>query len=91
MGTFWLDMFFAFLASLISLVIPLVVRYITTNVPEMDAGTAVRRITVICGILVILVLIQFASNYFITNIGHVMGAKMDDERWEKIHEAIAKL
>ena len=31
-GTFFLDLFFAFLASIISLVIPLVVRYITTNV-----------------------------------------------------------
>ena len=37
MGTFVLDMFFAFLASLISLVIPLVVRYITTNVTDMEA------------------------------------------------------
>ena len=80
MRTFWLDMFFAFLASLISLVIPLVVRYITTNVTEMDADKAVRRIAVICGVLVILVLIQFASNYFITNIGHVMGAKIGGQK-----------
>ena len=77
MGTFWLDMFFAFLASLISLVIPLVVRYITTNVVHMDMEIAIRRIVVICLILIVLVLVQFASNYFITNIGHVMGAKME--------------
>ena len=31
MGTFYLDMFFALLASLISLVIPLVVRYVTDS------------------------------------------------------------
>lgn len=77
MGTFWLDMFFAFLASLISLVIPLVVRYITTDVVHMEMNIAIRRIVIICVILVVLVLIQFASNYFITNIGHVMGAKME--------------
>lgn len=77
MGTFLLDMFFAFLASLISLVIPLVVRYITTNVSDMDKDTAVRQIVIIGIILIVLVVIQFISNYFITNIGHVMGAKME--------------
>ena len=39
-------MFFAFLASLISLVIPLVVRYITTNVVKMDIDIAVRKIVI---------------------------------------------
>ncbi len=76
-GTFLLDLFFAFLASLISLVIPLVVRYITTNIHNMSAETAVSQIVILCGILVALVLLQFASNYFITYIGHVMGAKME--------------
>ncbi len=70
MGIFMLDMFFAFLASLISLVIPLVVRYITQNILNMDCEAAVRKITVIGCILIILVLIQFASNFFISNIGH---------------------
>ena len=91
MGTFVLDMFFAFLASLISLVIPLVVRYITTNVTNMDTSFAVKQITIICGILVILVLIQFAANYFITNIGHVMGAKMEYDMRAEIFDHYQKL
>lgn len=91
MGTFVLDMFFAFLASLISLVIPLVVRYITTNVTDMDTSFAVKQITIICGILVILVLIQFAANYFITNIGHVMGAKMEYDMRAEIFDHYQKL
>ncbi len=91
MGTFVLDMFFALLASLISLVIPLVVRYITTGVMEMDTAAAVRRISVICGALVVLVLIQFAANYFITNIGHVMGAKMEYDMRAEIFDHYQKL
>ena len=91
MGTFWLDMFFAFLASLISLVIPLVVRYITTNVVHMDMEIAIRRIVVICLILIVLVLVQFASNYFITNIGHVMGAKMEYDMRAEIFNHYQKL
>ncbi|MCR5544536.1 MAG: ABC transporter ATP-binding protein, partial [Eubacterium sp.] len=76
-GTFLLDMFFAFLASLISLVIPLVVRYITSNIKNMDTEVAVHRVITIGIVLIILVIIQFISNYYITNIGHVMGAKME--------------
>ena len=91
MGTFWLDMLFALIASLISLVIPLVVRYITTNVSDMDIDTAVRRIVIICIVLVVLVLIQFASNYFITNIGHVMGAKMEYDMRAEIFSHYQKL
>ena len=77
LGTFALDMFFAFLASAISLIIPLVVRYITSEVPGMNPDEAVPRIMFIGAVLIILALVQFASNYFISNIGHVMGAKME--------------
>ena len=91
MGTFCLDMFFAFLASIISLVIPLVVRYITTNVANMDIDTAVRQIIIMGIVLIALALIQFASNYYVTNIGHVMGAKMEYNMRAEIFDHYQKL
>ncbi len=91
MGTFLLDMFFAFLASVISLVIPLVVRYITTYVVNMGAKEAFDRIVVLGICLIALALIQFASNYFITNIGHVMGAKMEYNMRTEIFDHYQKL
>ena len=90
-GTFLLDLFFAFLASLISLVIPLVVRYITTNIHNMSAETAVSQIVILCGILVALVLLQFGANYFITYVGHVMGAKMEYNMRAEIFDHYQKL
>ncbi len=63
MGTFMLDMCFAFLASAISLVIPLVVRYITSELPKLDPDTAVNQVMMIGIVLIILVLIQFGSNF----------------------------
>lgn len=90
-GTFFLDLFFAFLASIISLVIPLVVRYITTNVSSMDTETAVKQITTLCSILFVLVIVQFASNYYVTNIGHVMGAKMEYNMRAEIFNHYQKL
>ena len=91
MGTFLLDMFFAFLASLISLVIPLAVRYITSNIKNMDTDVAVRRVIIIGIVLIVLVLIQFVSNYYITNIGHVMGAKMERDMRAEIFGHYQKL
>ncbi len=90
-GTFFLDLFFAFLASIISLVVPLVVRYITTNVSSMDTETAVKQITILCSILFVLVIVQFASNYYVTNIGHVMGAKMEYNMRAEIFNHYQKL
>ena len=75
-GTFLLDMFFAVVASAISLVIPLVVRYITSEVIYSEQG-AKETIIRLGLLLTVLVVIQFFANYYITNVGHVMGAKME--------------
>ncbi len=91
LGIFFLDLFFAILASFISLVIPLVVRYITTHVGEMPADTAVRRISFLCAVLIVLVIVQFASNYFITYVGHVMGARMEYDMRAEIFAHYQKL
>lgn len=91
MGTFLLDMFFAFLASIIALVIPLAVRYITSNLADMGTDEAVRNVIRIGIVLVVLVIIQFFSNYYITNFGHVMGAKMEYDMRAEIFAHYQKL
>lgn len=90
-GIFLLDMFFAFLASIISLVIPLVVRYITTGVIAMQSDIAVNRILLIGFCLIVLVLVQFGANFFISDIGHVMGAKMEYDMRAEIFSHYQKL
>ena len=77
LGTFFLDMFFAIIASAISLVIPLVVRDITTDIPNMTPEAGMNKILLLGGLLIVLVIVQFFANYFISYIGHVMGAKME--------------
>ena len=91
MGTFLTDMVFAFLASIISLVIPLVVRYITSDIINMGSGEAVKRIVIIGAVLIVLTIIQFGANYYITNIGHVMGAKMEYDMRAEIFAHYQKL
>ena len=89
-GTFLLDMFCAVLASAIALAIPLVVRYITSEVIYLETG-AKERIIYLGIILVVLVMVQFAANYYITDIGHVMGAKMERNMRAEIFSHYQKL
>lgn len=91
MGTFVADMFFAFLSSIIALVIPMVVRYITSNIMVIKEEGAIDKIMLIGIGLIILVIIQFGANYFITNIGHVMGAKMEYDMRAQIFAHYQKL
>ncbi len=74
---FWTDMFFAFVSAAVALVIPLVVRYVTSTILAMDAGQARSMIIKIGVMLFFLVLVQWYSNFYITNYGHVMGAKIE--------------
>ena len=90
MGTFLLDMFFAVVASAISLVIPLIVRYITSDVVYMEEG-AKERIIYLGIVLVGLVVVQFLANFYITNIGHVMGSKMEYNMRAEIFSHYQKL
>ncbi len=91
MGIFLLDLFFAFLASAIALVIPLVVRYITSNVGSMTQTEAQKQILLIGGVLVVLVLVQFVANFYISDIGHVMGARIERDMRAEIFAHYQKL
>ena len=88
---FFLDMFFAFLLSVISLVIPLAVRYITGSIGNLDKDAAFHRVIWIgCG-LIVLVILQFGSNYYVGTVGHIMGAKIEYDMRQEIFSHYQKL
>ena len=91
LGTFFLDMFFALVASAIALVIPLAVRSITAEIPNMSPESGMHKILVIGAVLIALVLIQFVANYYITYVGHVMGARMEYDMRAEIFSHYQKL
>lgn len=91
LGTFFLDMFFAIVASAIALVIPLAVRSITSEIPDLNPEEGLKKILCIGGILIVLLVIQFLANYYITYVGHVMGAKMEYDMRAEIFSHYQKL
>ena len=90
-GIFAADMFFAFLGALTTLVIPLIVRYITGTVVYLPKGEILPKILFLGGVMIILVAVQCFSNYFIGNYGHVMGAKIEYNMRKEILEHYQKL
>lgn len=91
MGIFLADMFFAILASAITLVIPLVVKYITSTVIYMQSGKALETILMLGVFMLLLVGVSCYCNFFISDYGHVMGAKIEYDMRAEIFEHFQKL
>lgn len=78
LNIFLADMFCAFVAAGISLVNPLIVRYITNDLLlHTAAEKAIRTIALLAGLMVALAILEYLCNYFVTFKGHMMGAKME--------------
>ncbi|WP_435071416.1 ABC transporter ATP-binding protein [Ohessyouella blattaphilus] len=74
---FFSDLFFAIIGAGVTLVIPLIVRYITNTVIHYEASEAVRTALILGGVMIGLVLIEMFCNYYIAYYGHIMGAKIE--------------
>ena len=76
-GLFFADMFFAIMGAAVTLVIPLIIRYITGTVIFYEADEALNIILKLALLMVGLVLLEAYCNFFIAYQGHIMGAKME--------------
>lgn len=88
---FFSDMFFAILGAAVTLIIPLIVRYITNTVVYYEASEAMKTIFMLGAVLVFLVLMEFGCNYFITYWGHIMGSRMEADMRSDIFKHYQKL
>lgn len=89
---FFADMFFALLAAGISLVYPMIVRYITNNViTGSNITESVPTIIKLIFLMIGLLILEYISNFFIAYKGHIMGAKMEYDMRNDIFEHYQKL
>ncbi|MCF2680910.1 ABC transporter ATP-binding protein [Faecalicatena contorta] len=90
-GLFYSDMFFAVLGAAVTLVIPLIVRYITNEVVYFDPSLAKHMILILGVVLVGLVMLEIFCNFYIAYYGHIMGAKMEADMRRDIFGHYQKL
>ena len=90
-GLFLADLFFAILGAAVSLVIPLLVRYIMNSIGNMPINEAEGVIVKIGIGTLLLILVQLGSRYFITYYGHMMGAYIEHDMRNEIFSHYQKL
>lgn len=90
-GLFFADLFFAILGAAVTLVIPLLVRYIMNTVVYLSAEDAKELILKVGAGMLLLVLVQLGSRYFITYFGHMMGAYIEHDMRNEIFSHYQKL
>lgn len=88
---FFADMFFACLGAAITLIIPLIIRYITNTVVYLEPQVALEKIIILSVVMLILVLLQIFCTFFISYYGHVMGARIEADMRSELFTHYQKL
>lgn len=81
----------ALFVSGITLLFPLLVRYITKDVLEGDLSVALDKVYWIGGLMLVLVIIQNVGNYFVDYKGHEVGARMESDLRRELFEHMQRL
>ncbi|WFR56766.1 ABC transporter ATP-binding protein [Anaerocolumna sp. AGMB13025] len=91
-GLFFSDMFFALTAAGISLIYPLIVRYVTNDLlGHYEINQVMNTIIKLSFLMIGLALLEMVCNFYIAYQGHVMGAKMEYDMRNDIFEHYQKL
>ena len=85
------DLFCAALTTVCELVLPMLVREITT-VAENDIASLTLDLILKCGLLyLVLRLIDTAANYYMTTVGHIMGTRIETDMRRDLFAHLQKL
>lgn len=87
---FFIDMFCAVIAAIITLIYPLIIRYITGEV-LVSSVVNIHLIYKLGLFMIVLVIIEYVSNYYISYQGHVMGTYMERDLRNELFEHFQRL
>ena len=76
---FWVDMGCALLLSAIDLAFPQILDYLTENVFNRPAHEVIASLKFVAVALLVMYVVKFGCQYFITGWGHIMGARMESD------------
>lgn len=91
LGLFLSVLFCAFLVSGVTLLFPLLTRYITKTVLEGGMPNALGEIYRTAALMLLLILIHTACNYYVDYRGHAMGAMMERDMRNELFDHYQKL
>jgi ATP-binding cassette subfamily B protein len=84
-------LFCAFLVAGITLLVPLLIRYITKTVLAGGVPDALDEIYRVAILMLLLILVHTACNYYVDYRGHAMGAMMESDMRNELFDHYQKL
>ncbi len=91
LGLLFKDLFCAMLAAFISLIFPLIIRYITNTVLVLDTTVEFNIIVYLGCFMIVLIIIEYFCNYYIAYKGHIMGAYIEADMRNELFQHYQKL
>jgi len=91
LGLFFSVMICAFIVAGITLIFPLLTRYITKTVLEGGMTNALHEIYRTGALMLLLILIHIACNSYVDYYGHAMGAMMESDMRRELFDHYQKL
>ena len=89
--TLILDLICASLTTVCELALPMIMRYITNEGIYRLAALTVMTIVKLGGIYLVLRVIECAANFYMANMGHVMGTKIETDMRRDAYGHLQKL
>lgn len=89
--TLFLDLFCAALTTVCEMVLPLIMRYITNEGLQDLAALSVKTIAGLGVLYLLLRIVDCVANYYMADMGHVMGAKIETDMRRDAYKHLQKL
>ncbi|MBE6066632.1 MAG: ABC transporter ATP-binding protein [Clostridium lundense] len=88
---FYMDMLCAFTLSLIDLMFPIIVSFMINNVYIKERSEILKYVTLIGTGLLLMYIVRYFCQYYITSWGHIMGARMEADMRSDIFSHLQRL
>lgn len=88
---FYFDMFCAILVSIIDLAFPQLLRGLTGGLYTREPEIILKSLAVICMGLLLMYVVRFLCQYYITSWGHIMGARMESDMRQDLFDQYQRL
>ncbi|WP_455538836.1 ABC transporter ATP-binding protein [Terrisporobacter sp.] len=86
-----LDLFCAFLTTGCDLILPMILRFLAEKGTEDLASITIELVVSLAGVYLVLRVIDAIANYYMTRIGHIMGARIETDMRKDAFDHIQKL
>ncbi|MCY1712933.1 ABC transporter ATP-binding protein [Caproiciproducens galactitolivorans] len=88
---FYFDMFCALIVSAIDVAFPQILNWLTKGLFAQGAQIIMKSLPWIAAALLVMELVRYGCQYFITSWGHVMGARMESDMRQDLFDHLQRL